>query len=682
MVAPAENQNATLLIVDDDHAARERLREIFETAQYRVVTANEAASALRVLRGVRCDLVALDLEMPGVDGLALCKLLRAQPTTSKLPIIALSESDDEARKVQAFTAGADDYITKPSTPGELLSRVSLHVRTSQREWALIGTNRELRFLSDIGRGLLRALEPEQLVRRVAGATYDALDASLCAAYVTVGRDNDAVCVFDREGSADDHTVLDQAALQEWLRSSASASSLMISQKSEFLLADDAHALEFISPFRFAGRAKGALIVAFDRIEECGETERRLIDAAAQQTSLAAHICSLYQAARDTSLSLAREVERRTAESEAQKRFIEAIVDSLPLSLYAIDREYRVAAWNRNRELGELGIPRGSVLGKNVFEVLTRQPRDVLEEEFARVFESGEIERIEQETPSPKGDIRHWVISKIPMWADMTGEVSHVITVGEDVTDRVEANRAVARAEKLAAVGRLAAGVVHEINNPLATISACAESLEARVNEGSFDGSPALDDLREYLGLIRSEAFRCKSITMGLLDFSRTRTSQRVLINLADVISSAGRLLSHQKRNSEVEFKLEIAADLQPVSGDPGQLQQAIIALATNALDAMGDSGLLSIVAYNNEDKVVIEVTDTGVGILPENLAKIFEPFFTTKEIGRGTGLGLAVCYGILTEHGGSLDVQSTVGTGTTFTITLPAIKLHEESTVE
>ena len=681
MVAPAENHNATLLIVDDDAAARERLREIFETAQYRVVTATDAASALRVLKGVRCDLVALDLEMPGVDGLALCKLLRAQPTTSKLPIIALSESDDEARKVQAFTAGADDYITKPSTPGELLSRVSLHVRTSQREWALIGSNRELRFLSDIGRGLLRALEPEQLVRRVAGATYEAIEASLCAAYVTVGRDKDALCVFDREGSADDPSILDSARLQEWLRSTESANSLLITEKKSFLLRDEIHTTEYVAPFRFAGRSKGALIVAFDRREECGETERRLVEAAAQQTSLAAHICSLYQAARDQSVSLALEVEKQTADAEAQRRFIEAIVDSLPLSLYAIDSEYRVVAWNRNRELGELGIPRGSVLGKNVFQVLTRQPRDVLEEEFARVFASGEIERIEQETPSPKGDIRHWVISKIPMWADNSGQVTHVITVGEEVTDRVEANRAIARAEKLAAVGRLAAGVVHEINNPLATISACAESLEARVNDGEFDGSPGLEDLREYLGLIRSEAFRCKSITMGLLDFSRTRTSDHVTINLADVIRSAVRLLSHQKRNSAVDFKVEIAPDLLPVSGDPGQLQQAVIALATNALDAMGEIGVLTIVGRNEGEKVKVEVNDTGVGIPPENLAKIFEPFFTTKEIGRGTGLGLAVCYGILTEHGGTLDVQSTVGVGTTFTITLSAVKVNEEQTV-
>ena len=190
---------------------------------------------------------------------------------------------------------------------------------------------------------------------------------LCAAYVTVGRDKHALCVFDREGAADDSSLLDSEALQEWLRSAESANSLFITEKDGFLLDDNIHAAEYVSPFRFAGRAKGALIVAFDLREQCGETERRLIDAAAQQTSLAAHICSLYQAARDTSLSLAREVEKRTAETEAQKRFIEAIVDSLPLSLYAIDREYRVVAWNRNRELGELGIPRGSVLGKNVFE---------------------------------------------------------------------------------------------------------------------------------------------------------------------------------------------------------------------------------------------------------------------------------------------------------------------------
>lgn len=681
MVVSSENNAATLLIVDDDAPTRQRLREIFESAQYRIVTAGEAASALRVLKGVRCDLVVLDLDMPGVNGLALTKLLRAQPTTGKLPIIALSESNDEKQKVAAFAAGADDYITKPSSSGELLSRVSFHMRTSQREWALIGSNRELSFLSDIGRGLLRALEPEQLVRRVSGATYEATNATLCAVYVAAGTDIHAVCVFDREGSAEDRSLLRLKELQAWLSLPEATNSALLTDKADFYIADDLHAVEYVSPLRFGGRAKGALIVAFDQREDCTEAERRLIDAAAQQTALAAHICSLYQAARQTSVNLAKEVEKRTAETESQRRFIEAIIDSLPLSLYAIDRENRVVAWNRNRELGELGIPRGSVLGRNIFDVLTRQRREVLEGEFARVFATGDIERIEQETTTTKGETRHWLISKIPMWADTSGQVSHVITVGEEITDRVEANRAVARAEKLAAVGRLAAGVVHEINNPLATISACAEALEARVKDGEFDNSPGVEDLREYLGLIRSEAFRCKSITNGLLDFSRTRTSEHVTINLGDVISSVVRLLAHQKRNIDVEIQVDVADGLAPVSGDAGQLQQAIIALAANGLDAMPERGVLTISARNKEDAVVVEVIDTGFGIPAENLPKIFEPFFTTKEVGRGTGLGLAVCYGILTEHGGTLDVQSSVGFGTTFTITLPAINFDGEALV-
>src|SRR5882757_3104543 len=174
------NNNGTLLIVDDDEATRETLLRIFEDAGYRALTAADAPSAMRVLHKEHCDLVVLDLEMPGVDGFALCRLLRAQSATSKLPVIAFSASDDENRKVEAFAAGADDYITKPSTSGELLSRISSHLRAAQREWDLLGSNRELRFLADLGRGLLRALEPDQLVRRVAGATYEGTGAAICA----------------------------------------------------------------------------------------------------------------------------------------------------------------------------------------------------------------------------------------------------------------------------------------------------------------------------------------------------------------------------------------------------------------------------------------------------------------------------------------------------------------------
>ena len=668
-------QNATVLVVDDNSNTREHLRGVFEQAGFRALSAENTTAALRLLQKEPCDLVVIDLGLSEVDGLALCRVLRAQPPTSKLPVIVLSESDVESQKLEAFAAGADDYIARSSSAAEIISRSTAHLRAAKREWALIGSNQELRFLADLGRGLLRTLEPDQLVRRVAGATYEGASAAMCATFVSLGDETEAACVFDREGSAEDAALLRVDRLKSWLASATSANvvPVLITDKKNFLLRDEAHKVEYAAPLRFGGRTKGALIVAFDKREDCDDTVCRLVDAAAQQAALAAHISSLYQAARDASANLTIEVERRTAEVQDQRRFIEAIIDSLPLSLYAIDRNYEIVAWNRNRELGELGIPRGSVLGKNIFNVLTRQKRELLEGEFTRVFETGQIQRIEHATAAANGEMKHWLISKIPMWIDRSGEVSHVITIGEEITARVEANRAVARAEKLAAIGRLAAGVVHEINNPLATISACAEALESRVSEGEFKESKALDDLREYLGLIRSEAFRCKMITNGLLDFSRTRTTEHAFVNLADVISSATRLLSHQQRGENVQFQIETAEDLPPISGDAGQLQQAVIALATNAIDAMPEGGVLRIASRINGGSVLVEVSDTGVGIPPENVAKIFEPFFTTKEVGKGTGLGLAVCYGILTEHGGRLDVQSTVGVGTTFTISLPAI---------
>ena len=674
-------QSATVLVVDDDINAGERLRGTFEKAGYRALSAADTTSALRLLKAGPCDLVVVDLALSEVDGLALCRLLRAQPATSKLPVIGLSDDDSDSQKQQAFAAGADECIAKSSSAAEIVFRSAAHLRAAQREWELIDSNRELRFLADLGRGLLRTLELDQLVNRVAGATYEGTSAAMCAAFISLGDESEAACVFDREGSAEGIALLQVDRLKSWLTASTSSSvaPLLISEPNNFLLRDDTHRVEYAAPLRFGGRSKGALIVAFDKREDCDDTVCRLVDAAAQQAALAAHISSLYLAARSASANLTIEVERRTAEVQAQRRFIEAIIDSLPLSLYAVDRNFEIVAWNRNRELGELGIPRGSVLGKSIFGILTRQKRELLESEFARVFASGEIQRLENTTALANGELKHWLISKIPMWIDRSGEVSHVIAIGEDITARVEANRAVARAEKLAAIGRLAAGVVHEINNPLATISACAEALESRVSGGEFKESAALEDLREYLGLIRSEAFRCKTITNGLLDFSHTRSSEHILVNLADVIASAARLLSHQQRGELVDLQIETPNDLPLVAGDAGQLQQAVIALATNAIDAMPDGGVLKIVSRRNGDSVLVEVSDTGVGIPQQNITKIFEPFFTTKEIGKGTGLGLAVCYGILTEHEGKLDVQSTPGVGTTFTISLPAINSDGET---
>jgi two-component system NtrC family sensor kinase len=382
--------------------------------------------------------------------------------------------------------------------------------------------------------------------------------------------------------------------------------------------------------------------------------------AAMSVNLSAH----YEAAINNSINAAREEHRK---------FTEAVLDSLPVSLYVVDRDYRIVTWNRHREVGVLGIPRDIAIGRNVFDVLEKYPQGRVREEFERAFRTGQIERIEQQTVADDGSTRHWMVSKVPMKDPDTGDVTHVITVGEDVTVRVDAIHAVSRAEKLAAVGRLAAGVVHEINNPLATIAACAESLEHRIDEGAFEASDAADDLTEYLGLIKSEAFRCKAITTDLLNFSRIRAGERTPVNAGEIVRSTANLISHQKRGESISHEIEIDPDLPPVNADGGQIQQALIILATNGIDAMPGGGKLTFRAFLKGNRVCLEVEDTGEGIPQENVSKVFEPFFTTKEVGKGTGLGLSVCYGIISEHGGRLSVRSNVGKGTTFSIFLPVV---------
>jgi two-component system, NtrC family, sensor kinase len=244
-------------------------------------------------------------------------------------------------------------------------------------------------------------------------------------------------------------------------------------------------------------------------------------------------------------------------------------------------------------------------------------------------------------------------------------------VYEDVTAEREQKRRLMLAEKMSAIGRLAGSVAHEINNPLGAILAFSQIMQR-------EGGRSTEDA-EALKLIEESALRCKRIVGSLLTFSRRAPLQRVLMDVRQAIDDACLLFRTQlNAHPRATLAVRIAPDLPEILGDRTHLEQALHNILENALQSLPEGvGSIEVVAEAREAGLVLTVSDSGCGILESDLPHIFEPSFTTKPPAEGTGLGLAVVYGIIEEHGGRIDVVSTLGKGSTFTITLPRF---EEST--
>lgn len=423
--------------------------------------------------------------------------------------------------------------------------------------------------------------------------------------------------------------------------------------------------------RKAGRSSADLITAIAG-EFAGEasldqalaaTVERLRRASRARSAPAAERAKLAAAADEIAASLAR-----GATINGDTQLFAGIVDALPLGLYVVDREYRVHAWNRSRETGTQGVRRDLAMGRTIFDVLRRQAPDLLRREFDEVFADGRVRQFEMESRAT-GEVRMYRVSKIPMRMDGLA-VTHVITLGEDITDAKRAQARAAQAEKLAAVGQLAAGVMHEVNNPLATVGACAETLALQL-PAAFGDEAARVRALELCNIIDLEVQRAKRIVNGVLDFSRPSEETMAPVPLGAVVDEALLLLRHHARFKRVAAERVVEPGLPPVIGSAPQLVQVLVALLLNAADAMEGAGSVLVRAARDGKDAVLEVTDRGHGIAPGDLARVFEPFYSTKPPGRGTGLGLAICFGLVRDHGGRIEVESAVGRGSTFRVRIP-----------
>lgn len=355
------------------------------------------------------------------------------------------------------------------------------------------------------------------------------------------------------------------------------------------------------------------------------------------------------------------LEYRAVQYQNLREFSDNIIESINVGVLACDLEQRIEMWNSSME-AMYGLKRAEVMGKKLDEIF---PPELL----AAFSESSEPRHVVSlyKVPLRTGDGRQLIVnlSLAPLWGK-DDQVMGRLLILNDLTERVTLEGQLAQAEKLSSIGLLAAGIAHEVNTPLAVITSQAQMLAKQM--------PPEDARARTLEKIIKQSFRASEIVNSLLKFSRVSGSEHVELDLNKLIRETLSLVEPMLKASRISLNSQLDANVPPVYGNYGKLQQVFMNLIMNARDAMPRGGELTLATESENSTVQVEVSDSGVGIPAEQLDKIFDPFFTTKATSRGTGLGLAVTYGIMREHAGKIRVESTVGQGTSFRLEFPTAR--------
>jgi two-component system NtrC family sensor kinase len=421
-------------------------------------------------------------------------------------------------------------------------------------------------------------------------------------------------------------------------------------------------LNYYLPCRVANRegvgTRTVAVIGIGRTDDgdfLSSEDMELLESLAGYIGIAIQNAQLYQ-----------RLEQKITEFESLKEFHENIVESINIGVFAVDLDGRIESWNTQME---------SMYSKPRSEVLHQLVSSVFPSDFVAKFNSV---REEQGTHTlykfrlvlPDNTIRVANIAIAPLVTRNFVAVGRIILV-DDITDRIQLEAQLTQAEKLSSIGLLAAGVAHEVNTPLAVISSYTQMLTKHMRDD--------ERLAPVLEKITQQTFRASEIVNGLLNFSRTTGSEFASVDLNDLLRDTVTLLEHQFKTAQIRVETNLDPQLLRIHGNQGKLQQVILNLMLNAKDAMFGmpNATLRIATFNGPGRVLVRIQDSGSGIEREHLHRIYDPFFTTKtkpQEGehKGTGLGLAVSYGIMQEHAGKIHVESEIGVGTAFQLEFPA----------
>jgi PAS domain S-box-containing protein len=348
-----------------------------------------------------------------------------------------------------------------------------------------------------------------------------------------------------------------------------------------------------------------------------------------------------------------------------------LIDALTDAVVVVDRQHRLVAANA-RYLDAFGAQRSDLVGTQCSDALHCPEDQAVGGGRCAACETFELRRPERRIrnlPDQNGALRRWEVSFNPVF-DAGGQVSHVVEVWRDITVRSQLESQLGHSERLAALGTLAAGVGHEINNPLSSLMAGIESLERWLGRGEF-GDHNLSEAAEILSVLEREVTRCRETTDKLMLLAQPYSVQPSWFDLNEAVRDTFSLLRYQMRNHGIEAVEELDPELPPIWARASGLRGVCMNLMMNAVQAMPDGGRLTVSTARGGRGIILHVADTGPGIAAEHLDRIWDAFFTTKAVGQGTGLGLSITQRVVTRHGGTIRVESRKGHGARFIVELP-----------